>query len=70
MLTLTFHFKRLKALGITGFSLVTEEGMKNIIKLENLEKLNVMGNQSFTDDVLNGVSTNCKQLVFLDISCK
>ena len=70
MQTLAFHLKTLKALGITGNCFVTEEGMKNIIKLENLEKLNVMCNQSLTDDILCGISINCKPLAFLDISCE
>ncbi|XP_033231231.1 F-box/LRR-repeat protein 4-like isoform X2 [Belonocnema kinseyi] len=68
LLTLAFHLKTLKALGITGSCLITEEGMKKTIRLKNLQKLNVMGNQSFTDDVLTGISANCQQLAFLDIS--
>lgn len=49
---------------------ITPIGMLQIARLRHLEQLDVKGNRTFTNDVLEVITLNCPKLMYLNISCK
>lgn len=56
---------------VEGDISLSSEGLENIGKLQNLEKLDVRGNYNIlTDEVMNEIAKKCKKIAFLNISRK
>ncbi|XP_033219917.1 F-box protein SKIP2-like isoform X2 [Belonocnema kinseyi] len=62
-------FKMFELKSVEGDMALSSEGLENIGKLQNLEKLDVRGNYNIlTDEVMAEIAKRCKKIAFLNIS--